>query len=96
MGAYPEIVPKFGQHNLGQIKTSVAHVHLSARPFRAENGLWLSGDAVVPYGLVRPSVSRAGVARWALHCCLPGESARISFAGLPGSSPDGHVSGIDR
>jgi hypothetical protein len=38
MGAYPEIVPKFGQHNLGQIKTSVAHVHLSARPFRAENG----------------------------------------------------------
>jgi hypothetical protein len=24
VGAYPEIVPKFGRHNLGQIKTSVS------------------------------------------------------------------------
>jgi hypothetical protein len=30
------------------IVPQLAHVRLSARPFRAENGLWPSGDAVVP------------------------------------------------
>jgi catechol 2,3-dioxygenase-like lactoylglutathione lyase family enzyme len=32
----------------GRAVVQLAHVRLSARPFRAENGLWPSGDAVVP------------------------------------------------
>jgi hypothetical protein len=38
----------FTTADLAPALTQLAHVRLSARPFRAENGLWPSGDAVVP------------------------------------------------